>query len=130
MIPFSKPDISTLEIDYVSDALRNGPVQNGGSYTKAVEDILSNFMFEFNDASTRLQIKSIVDAYLDNVKSSGGVYEFATVMDESNNTPDIIDQNFAILDIGVEPVRGAQKFINRVTVLKTGGIASGGFTVA
>ena len=97
---------------------------------EAVEDILANFLFEFNDASTRLQIKSIVDAYLDNVRSGGGIYNFKTVMDESNNTPDIIDQNFAIIDIGIEPVRGAQKFINRITVLKTGGINSGGFTVA
>jgi len=97
---------------------------------EAVEDVLANFLFEFNDASTRLQIKSIVDAYLDNVRSGGGIYDFITVMDESNNTTDIIDQNFAIIDIGIEPARGAQKFINRVTVLKTGGIASGGFTVA
>jgi hypothetical protein len=97
---------------------------------EAVEDVLANFLFEFNDASTRLQIKSIVDAYLDGVRSGGGIYDFATIMDESNNTPDIIDQNFAILDIGIEPARGAQKFINRVTVLKTGGIASGGFTIA
>lgn len=51
-------------------------------------------------------------------------------MDESNNTPDIIDQNFAIIDVGIEPARGAQKFINRVTVFKTGGISSGGFTVS
>jgi phage tail sheath protein FI len=77
-----------------------------------------------------LQIKSIVDAYLDNVRSGGGIYNFQTIMDESNNTPDIIDQNFAIIDVGIEPVRGAQKFINRITVLKTGGISSGGFTVA
>ena len=97
---------------------------------EAVEDVLANFLFEFNDASTRLQIKSIVDAYLDNVRSGGGIYDYASVMDESNNTPDIIDQNFAIIDIGIEPARGAQKFINRVTVLKTGGIASGGFTIA
>jgi hypothetical protein len=97
---------------------------------EAVEDILANFLFEFNDASTRLQIKSITDAYLDNVRSGGGIYDFKTIMDESNNTPDIIDQNFAIIDIGIEPARGAQKFINRVTVLKTGGINSGGFTVA
>jgi hypothetical protein len=96
---------------------------------EAVEDVLANFLFEFNDASTRLQIKSIVDAYLDNVRSGGGIYDYKTIMDESNNTPDIIDQNFAIIDIGIEPVRGAQKFINRITVLKTGGIASGGFTV-
>lgn len=97
---------------------------------EAVEDILANFLFEFNDASTRLQIKSIVDAYLDNVRSGGGIYDYKAIMDESNNTPDIIDQNFAIIDIGIEPARGAQKFINRITVLKTGGISSGGFTVA
>lgn len=97
---------------------------------ESVEDILAGFIFEFNDASTRTQIKSIVDAYLNNVKSNGGIYAFQTIMDESNNTNDIIDQNFAIIDIGIEPVRGAQKFINRITVLKTGGIASGGFTVA
>jgi hypothetical protein len=97
---------------------------------EAVEDVLANFLFEFNDASTRLQIKTIVDAYLDGVRSAGGIYDYASIMDESNNTPDIIDQNFAIIDIGIEPARGAQKFINRVTVLKTGGIASGGFTVA
>jgi hypothetical protein len=96
---------------------------------EAIEDVLQNFLFEFNDASTRLQIKSIVDAYLDNVRSGGGIYEFETVMNESNNTPDIIDQNFAIIDVGIEPARGAQKFINRITVLKTGGISSGGFTV-
>jgi hypothetical protein len=97
---------------------------------ESIEDILANFLYEFNDASTRLQIKSIVDAYLDNVRSGGGIYNFQTIMDESNNTPDIIDQNFAIIDVGIEPVRGAQKFINRITVLKTGGISSGGFTVA
>jgi hypothetical protein len=51
-------------------------------------------------------------------------------MDTTNNTNEIIDQNFAIIDIGIEPVRGAQKFINRITVLKTGQIASGGFSVA
>lgn len=97
---------------------------------EAIEDILANFLFEFNDSSTRLQIKSIVDAYLDGVRSAGGVFDFATIMDESNNTTDIIDQNFAIIDVGIEPARGAQKFINRITVLKTGGISSGGFTVA
>lgn len=97
---------------------------------EAIEDILATFLFEFNDASTRLQIKAIVDAYLDNVRSGGGIYDYKTVMDETNNTADIIDQNFAIIDVGIEPARGAQKFINRITVLKTGGINSGGFSVA
>jgi hypothetical protein len=51
-------------------------------------------------------------------------------MNKVNNPGEVIDQNFAIIDVGIEPVKGAQKFINRVTVLKTGQISSGGFTVA
>jgi hypothetical protein len=93
----------------------------------AVIDILQNYLFEFNDAATRLTIRTLVETYLDLVRNGGGIYDYAVIMDESNNTPDIIDQNFGILDIGIEPARGLQKFINRITVLKTGGIASGGF---
>ena len=97
---------------------------------EAIEEVLGNYVFEFNDSTTRLEIKSIVDKFLDNVRSGGGIYDYTTVMDSSNNTNEIIDQNYAIIDVGVEPARGAQKFINRITVLKTGAIASGGFSVA
>jgi hypothetical protein len=93
----------------------------------AVIDILQNYLFEFNDATTRLQIRTIVETYLDGVRNGAGIYNYSVIMDETNNTAEIIDQNFGIIDIGIEPARGLQKFINRITVLKTGGIASGGF---
>ena len=93
----------------------------------AVIEILQQYLFEFNDATTRLEIKTIVENYLDVVRNGGGVYAYSVIMDETNNTPEIIDQNFGIIDIGIEPARGLQKFINRITVLKTGGISSGGF---
>lgn len=96
----------------------------------AVEDVLAQYLFEFNDASTRLEIKSIVESFLERVRNAGGIFDFLVVMDETNNTPETIDQNFGIMDIGIEPARGMQKFVNRITVLKTGAIASGGFTVA
>jgi hypothetical protein len=48
-------------------------------------------------------------------------------MDSSNNTPAIIDQNIGIIDVIIEPARGIHKFINRMTVTRTGGISSGGF---
>lgn len=95
-----------------------------------IENILSNYLFEFNDPSTRLEVKSKVDNYLEGVQSAGGVFNFTTVMDTSNNTPIIIDQNVGIIDIIVEPSRGIQKFINRITIAKTGAIASGGFSIA
>ena len=94
---------------------------------EAVTEILQNYLFEFNDASTRLEIKTLVDTYLDVVRNGAGIYNYAVIMDETNNTPEIIDQNFGIIDIGVEPSRGLQKFINRITILKTGAIAAGGF---
>lgn len=94
-----------------------------------IEDILSGFVFEFNDAATRLAIKTLVTSYLENVRASQGIYDFIVIMDETNNTPTVIDQNIGILDIGIEPARGMHKIINRVTVLKTGTISSGGFTI-
>jgi hypothetical protein len=48
-------------------------------------------------------------------------------MDASNNTPAIIDMNMGVIDVIIEPARGIQKFINRITVTRTGGIAAGGF---
>jgi hypothetical protein len=64
------------------------------------------------------------------VQDAGGVYAFDTVMDTSNNTREIIDQNIGIIDVFVEPVRGIHKFINRITVRRTGGVSSGGFSAA
>jgi hypothetical protein len=51
-------------------------------------------------------------------------------MNEQNNTPEIIDQNFGIIDVAIEPVRGFQKFVNKITVMRTGAILSEGFSVS
>jgi hypothetical protein len=96
----------------------------------AVIEILQQYLFEFNDATTRLEIKTIVENYLDVVRNGGGIFAYSVIMDETNNTAEIIDQNFGVIDIAIEPSRGLQKFINRITVLKTGGISSGGFSAA
>lgn len=97
---------------------------------EAVEDVLASYLFEFNDSSTRLEIKTIVERYLDGVRSNGGIYNFQVTMDESNNPPEVIDNNTGILDIALEPARGIHKFISRVTVTKTGGASAGGFIFA
>ena len=92
-----------------------------------VEEILSNYLFDFNEDSIRLEIKTLVDTYLDGVRAGGGIYAYQVIMDASNNPPSVIDQNIGIIDVIIEPARGIQKFINRVTVTRTGGIAAGGF---
>lgn len=93
----------------------------------AIEEILGNYVFDFNEDSVRLEIKTLVDNFLTGVRSVGGIYNYMTIMDSSNNTPAIIDQNLGIIDIIIEPARGIHKFINRMTVTRTGGISGGGF---
>jgi hypothetical protein len=94
-----------------------------------IEATLTNFLFEFNDEATRLEIKNKVSSFLEGVRTAGGIYDYRVIMDETNNTAAIIDQNIGIIDVQIEPARGLQKIINRITVFKTGGISTGGFTI-
>jgi hypothetical protein len=90
--------------------------------------ILKNYLFEFNTAQTRLEIKTLADNFMFSVKRDNGVYDFKNVMDTTNNTPDVIDANMGILDTYVEPVKGLEILIHRTTILRTGAIATGQFS--
>ena len=90
-------------------------------------EILKNYLFEFNSAQTRLEIKTLADNFMESVKKDGGVYDYKNIMDTSNNTNEVIDNNMGILDTFVEPVKGLEILVSRVTVLNTGEIATGNF---
>jgi hypothetical protein len=92
-----------------------------------IEAILKNYLFEFNTAQTRLEIKTLADNFLSTVQNDDGVYDFRNIMDETNNTPEVIDQNVGILDTYIEPVRGMEILVQRTTILRTGAISSGNF---
>ena len=92
-----------------------------------IEAILKNYLFEFNTAQTRLEIKTLADNFLSTVQNDDGVYDYKNVMDETNNTPEVIDQNVGILDTYIEPVRGMEILVQRTTILKTGAISAGNF---
>ena len=90
-------------------------------------EILKNYLFEFNTAQTRLEIKTLADNFMESVKKDGGVFDYRNIMDSTNNTSEVIDNNMGILDTFVEPVKGLEILVSRVTVLNTGEIASGNF---
>ena len=90
--------------------------------------ILKNYVFEFNTAQTRLEIKTLADSFLESVKADFGVYDYKNVMDTTNNTNDVIDANMGIIDTYVEPVKGLEIVVHRTTVLNTGEIATGNFS--
>ena len=109
-------------------ALSSAHVREAAIYIQdGVERILRKYVFEFNTAQTRMEIKTLVDEFLDRMKSEGGLYDFRTVMDTSNNTAEVIDKNMGVIDIYVEIVRGLEIIAQRLTILKTGAIAASGF---
>ena len=90
--------------------------------------ILKDYVFEFNTAQTRLEIKTLADSFMESVKADYGVYDYKNVMDTSNNTNDVIDANMGIIDTYVEPVKGLEIVVHRTTVLNTGEISTGNFS--
>ena len=74
-----------------------------------------------------MEIKTLVDEFIENMKNNGGLYDFRTVMDTTNNTEEVIDRNMGVIDIYVEIVRGLEIIAQRLTILRTGAIAAGGF---
>jgi hypothetical protein len=93
-----------------------------------VEEVLKNFVFDFNNPVTRLTIVNAITPILESIKDAGALINYEIVMDDTNNTPDIVDEGFAIIDIGVWITKGMEKIIQRITVYKTGGSSSGSFS--
>lgn len=77
-------------------------------------------VFEQNTASTRNRFLSIVNPYMEQVRAQQGLYAFRVVMDQSNNTPDIIDQNILYGQIFLQPTRTAEFIVLDFNIQPTG----------
>ena len=77
-------------------------------------------VFEQNDAKTRNRFLNIVNPFMEQVQSNSGVEVFRVVMDETNNTPDIIDRNILYGQIFIQPTRSAEFIVLDFTVQPTG----------
>lgn len=87
-----------------------------------IEQSLKQFVFENNTSQTRLRISSMVEGFLNAIKSSGGLYAYAVKCDESNNGPDVIDTNQLNVTIGVQPAKTAE-YINFTTIVTRTGVS-------
>lgn len=72
---------------------------------KAISTAAKYSLFEFNDAFTRAQFRSLVEPFLRDVQARRGVIDFKVVCDEKNNTPEVIDSNRFVADIYIKPNR-------------------------
>jgi phage tail sheath protein FI len=79
---------------------------------KAIATAAKFQLFEFNDAFTRAQFRSLVEPFLRDVQGRRGIYDFRVVCDETNNTAQVVDANEFRADIFIKPARS----INFITL--------------
>ena len=77
-------------------------------------------VFEQNTATTRSRFLNTVNPYLEGIQQRQGLYAFRVVMDESNNTPDVIDRNILAGQIFLQPTKTAEFIVLDFNILPTG----------
>ena len=87
------------------------------SYVSQIADTL---VFEQNSMSTRNNFLTQVNPYLESVQQRQGLYAFKTVMDESNNGPDVVDRNQLVGQIFLQPTKTAEFVLLDFNVTPTG----------
>ncbi len=77
-------------------------------------------VFEQNTSTTRSKFLNTVNPYLEGIQQRQGLYAFRVVMDESNNTPDVIDRNILAGQIFLQPTKTAEFIVLDFNILPTG----------
>ena len=78
------------------------------------------FMYEGNTAYLRQRVVDALDPYFKQAKVGGGLYDYVIKCDETNNTPETIDNNELHVSIGVKPVRSVEYIMVDFIVGRTG----------
>jgi hypothetical protein len=82
-------------------------------------------VFEQNTSETRNRFLNIVNPYLESIQQRQGLYAFRVVMDETNNTPDVIDRNIMKGAIYLQPTKTAEFIQIDFNILPTGASFNG-----
>lgn len=83
--------------------------------------ILDGYVYKYNNPQTRAEITQKLTPILTAMKDSGALIKFTFQFDENNNTAEVINRSFAIIDIGVWVSKGMEKVVARITVNKISG---------
>jgi phage tail sheath protein FI len=79
-------------------------------------------VFEQNVEATRNRFLNIANPYLASVQERSGLYAFRVIMDDTNNTPDVIDRNILYGQLYLQPTKTAEFIILDFNVLPTGAV--------
>lgn len=87
-----------------------------------ISQIANNFVFEQNTAANRNSFLAKVNPYLESIQQRQGLYSFKVVMDDTNNTADVIDRNQLVGAIYIQPTKTAEFIYLDFNVLPTGAV--------
>lgn len=79
-------------------------------------------VFEQNTVETRARFIELVEPYFRRVKNQQGLYDYRIIIDERNNTPDVVDRNEMRAQIYLKPAKTAEFIIVDFVVLPTGAL--------
>ena len=85
-----------------------------------IGQIGETIVFEPNTQVTRNKFLNQVNPYLESVQQRQGLYAFQVVMDETNNTPDVVDRNQLVGTIYLQPTKTAEFIQLDFNILPTG----------
>ena len=85
-----------------------------------ISQISDNLVFEQNSIATRNSFLTQVNPYLESIQQRQGLYAFKVVMDETNNTADVVDRNELVGQIYLQPTKTAEFILLDFNVLPTG----------
>jgi len=87
---------------------------------KFMGDQARNLVFEQNTIATRNRFLAAVNPYLDSVVQQQGLYAYRVVMDDTNNTADVVDRNQLVGQVFIQPAKTAEFIVLDFVVEPTG----------
>ncbi len=85
-----------------------------------IGQISRGLVFEQNTNATRNRFLAQVNPYLESVVQKQGLYAYKVVMDDTNNTPDVVDRNQLVGQIYLQPTKTAEFIIIPFNIMPTG----------
>ena len=85
-----------------------------------ISQVADGLVFEQNSIATRNGFLTTVNPYLEGIQQRQGLYAFKVVMDETNNTADVVDRNELVGQIYLQPTKTAEFIMLDFNVTPTG----------
>ena len=89
-----------------------------------IEKVLQAYQWEFNNQRTRNAILDRANQICSIIAANGGIQAYKNIMDESNNGPEIIDNEMAVITTHIEPGMGCGKMVQELHIWRSGQMAA------